>query len=477
MEKIDVKALTIKQAHDHLARGDFSAMELTHVYLDEIDKKNKNVNAYLEVFDDAMEQAKMSQKIFDNKQDDVLTGIPLAIKDNILIKGRKVSAASKILEGYSAVYDATVIERLKKSGAVFLGRTNLDEFAMGSSTENSAFGVTKNPHDETRVAGGSSGGSAAAVASDMALGGLGSDTGGSVRQPASYCGVVGLKPTYGRVSRYGLIAMGSSLDQIGPIAKNVEDAEILFNAVSGKDSYDSTSRDFDETRSVKDKFVIGIPRQFTNQRGVDNSVSKNFEEAEKIFSGLGCEIRDVSMPNIKYSLAVYYIIMPAEASSNLARFDGVKYGLHKDGKNLMDDYLETRGKGFGREVRRRIVLGTYVLSSGYYDEYYYRANDVRRVISDEFRKCFDGGVDVILTPTAPSPAFKIGEKVSDPLSMYLADIFTVTANIVGVPAISIPSGFAEVGSKRLPLGVQLTSNFGWEDIIFTVGKSFEKALK
>jgi len=475
--KIDLTTLTIAKAHDHLTKGDFTALELAESYLAEIEKKNPSLNAYLEVFSDVREQAAAADKRFKAKTAGLLTGIPFAIKDNILIEGRRVGAASKILEGYKATYDATAIRKLKDAGAVFLGRVNMDEFAMGGSTENSAYGVTKNPHDETRVSGGSSGGSAAAVAMNGALVALGSDTGGSVRQPASFCGVVGLKPTYGAISRHGLMAMGSSLDQIGPITKTVADAEILFNAMKGKDRYDGTSRDFPEPPAAKKKFVIGVPRDFTDQGGIDPAVVKNLEASIALLKKQGCEVKDVSLPSIKHSLAVYYILMPAEVSSNLARFDGVKYGLHKEGETLLQDYLNTRGEGFGREARRRIMLGTYVLSAGYYDAYYNKANIVRELITDDFKKCFDSGIDAVLTPTTPAPAFKIGEKTADPLSMYLADIFTVTANIAGVPAISVPSGAHDVGGKKLPLGVQFTANYGREDILFSIGKIFEEAVQ
>jgi aspartyl-tRNA(Asn)/glutamyl-tRNA(Gln) amidotransferase subunit A len=475
--KIDFATLTIAKAHDHLTKGDFTAVELAEHYLAEIEKKNPNLNAYLEVFTDVKAQAAAADLLFKNKKAGLLTGIPLAIKDNILIAGRRVGSASKILEGYKATYDATAIQKLKEAGAVFLGRTNMDEFAMGGSTENSAYGVTKNPHDEGRVAGGSSGGSAAAVAMNGALAALGSDTGGSVRQPGSFCGVVGFKPTYGAISRHGLMAMGSSLDQIGPITRSVADAEILFNAMKGKDRFDGTSRDFPKPPAPKKKFVIGVPRDFTSQGGIDPAVVKNLEASIELLKKQGCEVRDISLKNIKYSLAVYYILMPAEVSSNLARFDGVKYGLHKEGETLLEDYLVTRADGFGREARRRIILGTYVLSAGYYDAYYNKANAVRELITQDFKQCFDSGIDAVLTPTTPAPAFKIGEKTADPLSMYLADIFTVTANIAGVPAISIPSGTQEIGGKKLPLGIQFTANYGREDILFSIGKIFEEAVQ
>ena len=368
-----------------------------------------------------------------------------------------------------------------------MGRTNMDEFAMGGSTENSAYGVTKNPHDTERVAGGSSGGSAVAVAADMAMGALGSDTGGSVREPASFCGVVGLKPTYGSVSRYGLMAMGSSLDVIGPIGKTVSDVEIIFDAIKGKDKYDSTSIDISPLspsyikRGKEGKMKIGVPYHILDQKGISDDVKKNTDESIEKLKNLGFEIQEIKLPNIDKSLAVYYIVMPAEVSSNMARYDGIKYGLSVPGKNLLEVYKKTRGEGFGKEVRRRIILGTYVLSSGYYDAYYSKAMAARKIIGLEFAEAFEK-VDAILTPTAPSPAFKIGEK-SDPLEMYLADIFTVTANIVGVPALSLPSGFAspkpsaeagfsEINGKKLPLGIQLMSPHSSENILFEIGKYF-----
>lgn len=475
---INLKNLTIQKAHDALVRGDFTARELAQAYLDVIAQKNGDINAYLEVYNDVLAQADAAQKLV-KKGGGVLAGIPIALKDNILIEGRRVGSASKILEGYVAPYDATAIAKLKEAGVVFLGRANMDEFAMGGSTENSAYGVTKNPIDPSRVAGGSSGGSIAAVAGDMALAALGSDTGGSVRQPASFCGVVGLKPTYGSISRHGLMAMGSSLDIIGPATKTVTDAEILFDAMKGKDRYDSTSIDIVSNTTGKAPKTIGIPRHFLKGDGIDAGVMKVFEESIARFKSLGYEIKDIELPNIEYSLAVYYVLMPAEVSTNLSRFDGVKYGLHKDGKDLIEDYFLSRGEGFGREARRRIMLGAYVLSSGYYDAYYNKATTVRELLKADFAKAFSPegyGVDAILTPTAPAPAFKIGEKVSDPVAMYLEDIFTVTANLVGVPAMSIPAGVKEVdeagAKKSLPIGIQLTSAHSREDILFTLGKKF-----
>jgi len=471
---IDLKKLTVSQAREMLDSGKIKARELASMYLDEIKKKDSEIHAYLEVFSDVMEQADKAQEMIDAKKSKTFTGIPIAIKDNILIKGRIASSASKMLENYHATYDATVITKLKEQGVVFLGRTNMDEFAMGGSTENSAFGVTKNPYDTTRVSGGSSGGSAAAVAMDGALVALGSDTGGSIRQPASFCGLVGLKPTYGAVSRYGVMAMGSSLDQIGPFAKSVTDTEMLFQVIRGKDKMDSTTYDEKtyEKKSLKDKKpVIGVPKSLLKTDGVNKDVLKNFAESLEKLKKLGYKIVDIDLPNIGYSLAVYYILMPAEVSSNLARFDGLRYGAHKDGKNLLEDYLVTRAQGFGKEVRRRIILGTYVLSTGYYDAYYGKAQATRELIMRDFDKAFET-VDLVLTPTSPIPAFKIGEKANDPISMYLADIFTVTANIVGVPAISLPSGFASVDGKDLPLGIQAMAPHDREDILFTLGKDF-----
>lgn len=424
---------------------------------EELRAKDKGIHAFLEVFDD--------QKSYG---DGPLSGKTIAIKDNILFEGHRASAGSKILENFIAPYDATVIKKLKAAGAVIVARANMDEFAMGSSTENSAYGATRNPHDLTRVPGGSSGGSAAAVASGMVDIALGSDTGGSIRQPAAFCGVVGLKPTYGRISRSGLIALASSLDQIGPFTKTVAEAELIYDVMKGQDPLDSTtiaSETYGESAPLKKR--IGVPRAFVESEGVDESVRQNFSEAVKKFEALGYEVVDIELPHVHYSLPVYYIIMPAEASSNLARFDGVKYGLKKDGQTGIEDYFETRGVGFGRETRRRIILGTYVLSSGYYDEYYGSALKMRQVITNEFRETFKM-VDLILTPTTPTPAFKAGEKTADPLLMYLADIFTVPANIAGVPAISLPSGFA----GNLPLGIQLMADLGREDILFAVGKEF-----
>lgn len=470
--KIDLENLTIKKAHEAMKAGDFSARELTQTYLDVIAEKNPNLNAYLHIFESALKQADEADEKFKKGTAELLTGIPMAIKNNILVEGEITTAASKILENYHATYDATVIEKLRKAGVVFLGGTNMDEFAHGASTENSAFGVTKNPHDETRVAGGSSGGSAVAVASEMTLVALGSDTGGSIRQPASFCGVVGLKPTYGAVSRCGAIAMGSSFDQIGPISKSVGEVEEIFNVIKGEDKLDSTTipENLRKEQEVKNKMVIGIPRHFMKE-GVDEDVMKNFDKSVDKLKSLGYEIKEIKLPNIDYALAVYYILVPAEISANLARFDGVRFGLLKEGENLLEDYMKTRGEGFGPEVRRRIMLGTYVLSAGYYDAYYNRAMAVRDLLREDFEEAFKG-VDAIITPTVPVPAFKIGERVDNPVQMYLADIFTVSANVTGMPAMSIPAGFVEREGKKLPSGLQITASYLREKTLFKIGKDF-----
>lgn len=469
---IDLKNLTIEKAHEHFKNGDFSIRELVDEYLKVIKEKNPTINAYLEIYKDIDEQVKKAEEMFENGTATVLTGIPIALKDIILIEGHIASASSKILENYVATYDSFVVKKLKEQGVIFLGRTNMDEFAMGSSTETSAYGVTRNPHDTTRVPGGSSGGSAAALASDMALASLGTETCGSVRQPAAFCGLVGLRTTYGSISRSGIIAMGSSLDQVGPFGKNVNDVEILFNAMTGYDELDSTSIP-EEKRIIKREPIkkrIGVPREFLSGEGIDKDVLKNFEESCDKLKKAGYEIVDVDLPSIKYSLAVYYIIMPAEVSSNLARYDGIKYGLKSDSDKLYDVYAKSRAKGFGREARRRILLGTYILSHGYYDAYYNTALKVRQIIKDELFNFFKD-FDAFITPTAPTLPFKLGEKMDDPVAMYLSDIFSAPANLADIPAISIPSGKTEAG---LPFGIQITAPFLREDILFTIGKDFEK---
>jgi aspartyl-tRNA(Asn)/glutamyl-tRNA(Gln) amidotransferase subunit A len=462
--------LTIADAAKKLAAGEVTSVELTEACLKEIEQRNKELNAYLEVFADAREQARAADKrrahsTSSGQVVSPLLGIPLAIKDNILIEGRVASAASKMLENYVATYDATVIKKLKEAGAVFLGRANMDEFAMGGSTENSAFGPTKNPLDSSRVPGGSSGGSAAAVAGRLALGALGTDTGGSVREPASFCGLVGLKPTYGAVSRSGLIAMGSSLDQAGPLAKTVEDAQLIFETIRGRDQYDSTSVELTALRETR-RLRLGVPRHLL-QSGIDADVLALFEKNLAVLKQKGYDIVDIELPSAPLALASYYVIMPAEVSTNLARFDGVRYGRSEKGSSLIDDYARSRA-GFGPEARRRIMLGTYVLSAGYYDAYYGKATAAREALRREYAAALES-VDVIVTPTTPIPAPKLGEK-SDPLSMYLMDIFTVSANMTGNPALSVPMGTVEREGKQLPVGIQLTAAHGNEAALFVIGK-------
>lgn len=471
--------LTIRKIREGLERKEFSALEITQGFLKYIQDADKEIGAYLSLGEEEAIKAAERADVYlaEKGTAPYLMGVPLAIKDNILIEGQPATAASKILENYTAAYDATVIEKLRAVGAVFLGKTNLDEFAMGSSTENSALKKTVNPHDHERVPGGSSGGSAAAVAGKMAVAALGSDTGGSIREPASFCGVVGLKPTYGAVSRYGLIAMASSLDQIGPLTKTVEDAAILFDAIKGKDEFDSTSApdykkgvsepDFEETK----KLTIGIPEEYFVE-GLDKGVAAAIEKAMNDLKSLGFKFKKISLPHTKYALSCYYIIMPAEVSANLARFDGIRYARlpHVKG-NVQDIYFKQRGEGFGTEVRRRIMLGTFVLSSGYYDAYYAKAQKVRALIKEDFAKAFKD-VDVILTPVAPTPAFKFGEKVNDPLSMYLSDIFTIPVNLAGLPAISIPVRHLE--KDDLPIGFQLIGKHFREEDILHIGMLYEK---
>lgn len=461
--------LSIKVMRDAFTLGTDTPSAALERTLAVITEKDTDVHAYLEVYEDVKEQALVADRLY--KEGGVtapLLGIPVALKNNILVKGKKATAGSKILENYIASYDATVTKRLMDAGAIIVGAVNQDEFAMGSSTENSAFGPTKNPLDLSRVPGGSSGGSAAAVAMGSVPVALGTDTGGSIRLPASFCGLVGLKTTYGRVSRNGLIAMGSSLDQAGPFGNSVADVETVFDVIKGEDSFDATTYKEGTYAEVplKPTYRIGIPRDFL--KGIESDVMKVFEDAEARLVSLGHEIVDVQLPMMEKGLAAYYIVMPAEVSSNLARYDGVRFGLHVDGRDLLDDYERTRAQGFGPEVKRRILLGTYLLSSGYYDAYYGKAEQVRVVMREELASAYEV-VDCILTPTAPMPAWKIGEK-SDPLSMYLADIFTVPANLTGVPAISLPFGAVSREGKELPIGIQLMAPHDGERRLFDLGK-------
>jgi aspartyl-tRNA(Asn)/glutamyl-tRNA(Gln) amidotransferase subunit A len=441
-----------------------------------IAEKDGDIHALLGKYSEALVESQIAraEEMFAQGTATLLTGVPVVLKDNILVKGEIATGGSKILENYRATYDATVVKKLKDAGAILIGRANLDEFAMGGSTENSAYGPTKNPHDTTRVAGGSSGGSAAVVAYGGVPISLGSDTGGSIRQPASFCGIVGLKTTYGRVSRSGVMAMGSSLDQIGPFANSVEDVECVFTILAGQDPMDATTLPdvVSGVSPVTLRKVIGVPKSFVSKDGVDSEVLANFTNSLANLEKSGYTIKDVSIEHLEKALSVYYVLMFAEVSSNLARYDGIRYGLSHPGETSIRSYFESRTAGFGPEVRRRILLGTYVLSSGYYDAYYNKAILVREMLKKEFIKAFEG-VDVLATPTSPIPAFKLGEKSHDPLAMYLADIFTVPVNIVGVPAISIPSGKTTSG---LPLGIQFIAPHNGEDILFAVGKEFEKSL-
>ncbi len=441
-----MELLNIKQIQSRIRAKEISSKEIVKQFLDAIKQKDKDIHAYLEVGEEtAIKQAeKIDAKIANGEEAGGLAGIPIAIKDNILVEGFKCTAGSKILENYNAPYDATVSAKLRKAGSIFLGKTNLDEFAMGSSTENSAFGPTKNPRYLNKVPGGSSGGSAAAVASGMCVAALGSDTGGSIRQPAAFCNVVGFKPTYGAVSRYGLIAMASSLDQIGPLANTVADARIMFEIIYGKDEFDATSIEINPKSEILNSkqirnLKIGVPKEYFGE-GIDMEIKDEVERAIKKYEENGAKIQEISLPHTEYGIAVYYVLMSSEVSSNLARYDGVRYGARV-----------ARQEGFGDEVKRRIMLGTHTLSSGYYDAYYLTAQKVRGLIKQDFDKAFSQ-VDVIMTPTAPTAPFKFGEKTKDPVSMYLSDIFTVGANLAGLPAISIPckgnASFQIIGPQK-----------------------------
>lgn len=449
--------LKIKELKEKVLKRELKAEELVRAYLEQIKNRDGKTQAYLEVFEqEAIESAKKIDADLDKGvdfSDKKMLAIPIALKDNILYKGHTASAASKMLENYKASYSATVTERLQNHGAIFLGRTNMDEFAMGSSTESSAYQKTKNPHDLQRVPGGSSGGSAASVSDKSSHVAMGTDTGGSIRQPASFCGVVGFKPSYGTVSRHGLIAMGSSLDQAGPLARSAEDAKEVFLSIYGEDGFDATAvpKDFIDKNANKKIKKIGVPRKFL-EKGVESYLLDEFENLENELKSYGYELVDIDIESFDYALAAYYIIMPAEVSTNLARFDGLRYGLHVEADSYEESFAKSRAQGFGQEVKRRILLGTFVLSSGYADEYYYKALAAREKMKQELDSVFED-VDLILTPTTPSVAFKFGEK-SDPISMYASDIFTVPVNIAGVPAISLPFAEHELDGKSLPLGAQ-----------------------
>ena len=455
--------LSITEAKKKLASKELSSVELTSALLDRIEEFDKEIASFITVDRaSALEQASLADEQISKGNIAELTGVPIALKDLLCTSGMRTTCASRILDNFVPRYDGTVVKKLKRSGAVIIGKTNLDEFAMGSSTENSSYGITANPWNRAYVPGGSSGGSAAAVAARFCCGALGTDTGGSIRQPASHCGVVGLKPTYGRVSRFGLVSYASSLDQIGPITRTVEDAALLLNVISGNDPKDSTSANVDVPdftkalesfdRDALNGMTAGIPKEYLSVEGLDPDVEKTFETARKVLEGIGVEIREISLPHTDYVVAAYYIIAPCEASSNLARFDGVKYGFRDmESTDLIDMYKETKSKGFGLEVQRRIIIGTYALSAGYYDAYYGRASKVRTLVMQDFANAFKE-CDVILSPVAPAPAFKIGENTDDPLAMYLTDIFTLSANMAGVPGISVPAGYSSSG---LPIGIQM----------------------
>jgi aspartyl-tRNA(Asn)/glutamyl-tRNA(Gln) amidotransferase subunit A len=458
---------------------DLTVTEVIRSVYEEIERVDRNVRAFISAFPDrALEEARrMDTKIAAGEPLEPLAGVPVAIKDNMTIRDMKTTCGSRILEKYVPPYTATAVERLRSAGAIVVGKTNCDEFAMGSSTENSAFFVTRNPHNFERVPGGSSGGSAASVASGTSLIALGSDTGGSIRTPASFCGVVGMKPTYGRVSRYGLVAFASSLDQIGPLAKSVRECAQTLETICGFDHFDSTSADTAVPELVKnlDQPIkgtrIGIPKEYF-VGGLDPEVKAKIEAGMRLYEDMGCELHQISLPHTEYAIATYYLIATAEASSNLARYDGVRYGLRAGGdSSLQEMYRKTRHSGFGKEVKRRILLGTYALSAGYYDAYYLKALKVRTLMLRDFQKAFER-VDVVLTPTSPTVAFKIGEKTGDPLSMYLSDIFTITLNLAGLPGISIPCG---KNSEDLPIGLQLMANHFEEGLLMTLAHHFEKA--
>ncbi len=471
--------LTISQAASLLSRRRLTSQELTGAVLERIHAVEDRVGAYITINDEpAMAQAMAADKAISEGRGTALTGIPLAVKDLICTQGIRTTCASRILENFIPPFDATVIQKLKAAGAVLVGKVNMDEFAMGSSTENSAFKTTHNPWDLSRIPGGSSGGSAAAVAADMCLGSLGSDTGGSIRQPASHCGVVGLKPTYGRVSRFGLVAFASSLDQIGPIAKDTRDCALLLNAISGHDPRDSTSVPEpvpDYTRYLAGDLkglVAGIPKEYHSSKGIDPEVAIAVNRAIQTLQDLGVRCVDVSLPHTEYAVAAYYVIAPCEASSNLARYDGVKYGFRdKTAVTLTDMYRNTRSKGFGPEVQRRIILGTYSLSAGYYDAYYGKASQVRTLIMEDFKKAFQK-CDLLISPVAPTPAFAIRENTDDPLTMYLSDVFTLSANLAGIPGISVPCGFSRTG---LPIGLQLMGPHFSEGNLLKTAYHFEQS--
>jgi len=478
---MNITELTVHELQEKLRNKELTVKEITKAYVDRINEKEKDVQAFVTTLtEEAENKAEEIQKKIDNKElEGELAGIPVGIKDNICTKGIKTTCSSKMLENFVSPYDATVMEKINEENLINLGKLNMDEFAMGGSTEHSYFKITKNPWNLSRVPGGSSGGSAAAVAANLVPWALGSDTGGSIRQPASFCGVVGLKPTYGLVSRYGLVAFASSLDQIGPITKDVRDSALLLNIIAGHDKKDTTSvnrEKIDYTKCLKNDvkgLKIGVPKEFFGE-GINSEVKETLQKSIEKYKELGAEIEEFSLDIAKYSLAAYYIIACAEASSNLGRFDGIRY-TYRTGefKNLKELYKKSRSEAFGPEVKRRIILGTYVLSSGYYDAYYKKAQQVRTLVMNKFNKAFEK-YDVILTPTSPTVAFGIGTKSENPLEMYLSDICTVSVNIAGLPAISIPCG---VNSEKMPIGMQIIGNKFEEEKILNAAYTFEQAVE
>lgn len=474
----ELTQLTIKQAQDALRNGNVTSEELTSAHIQRIEQVDPQVESYLRVTADAaMEQAKQADQRRKDGDESALLGIPLAYKDVLVTEGVETTCGSKILEGYIPPYTATAVAKLNDAGAVMLGKLNMDEFAMGSSTENSAYKTTRNPWDTERVPGGSSGGSAAAVAAGLALGTLGTDTGGSIRQPGALCGVVGLKPSYGRVSRYGLVAFGSSLDQIGPFTRTVEDAAIMLNVIAGHDAKDSTSMAVEApnfTTGLPDSLdgvKVGLPKEYFSGAGIQPEVLAAVNQAIEQMKILGAEMVEISLPHTEYAIPVYYLVATAEASANLARFEGVRYGPRIEGDQMWDMYNQTRGSLFGPEVKRRIMLGTYALSAGYYDAYYGKAQKVRTLIKQDFEQAFEK-VDVIAGPVSPTTAFKFGEKMDDPLQMYLSDVFTIAVNLAGVPAMSVPCGF---DSNDLPIGLHLIGAHFDEASIIKVGHAYQQA--
>jgi len=477
---MSLHTLTVHQLREKLRRGAVSARATTQSLLDRIQVVDGKLKAYLWLnAEDALAQADEIDRSGIARNGKLLGGVPIAIKDVINVEGQPCTCGSKILKGHTSVYDAFVVQRLRDAGAILLGRTNMDEFAMGSSTENSSWGVTRNPWDLERIPGGSSGGSAAAVAADEAFAALGTDTGGSIRQPAALCGCVGFKPTYGRVSRYGLVAFASSLDQIGPFTKDVADCALMMRVLAGHDRHDSTSvpQPVPDYTVALDKGVkglrIGLPKEYFID-GMDREVDGTVRAAIKKLQELGAEIVEISLPHTDYAVAVYYLIATAEASANLARFDGVRYGARVTGEDVIDMYGKTRGAGFGAEVKRRIILGTYALSAGYYDAYYLRAQKVRTLIRQDFEKAFEK-CDAIVTPTSPEVAFRIGEKTDDPLKMYLSDIFTISVNLAGICGVSLPCGFT--ASPRLPIGLQVLGKPFGEETVLRVAHAYEQATE